>query len=76
MTPPTDRTHHLDASSNLWSVPDFSPEQLPQHIALVTDGNGRWAQQRGLPRTEGHREGERMLFELVKNCFELGIPYL
>ena len=38
--------------------PDIPREFLPRHVALVMDGNGRWAKQRGLPRTEGHKRGE------------------
>jgi len=38
--------------------PAIAPEFLPRHVALVMDGNGRWAKQRGLPRTEGHKRGE------------------
>lgn len=55
----------------------FNPHgPIPRHIALVMDGNGRWAKQRGLPRTEGHRAGEQALNEIVDGCIELGIPYL
>jgi undecaprenyl diphosphate synthase len=49
---------------------------LPRHVALVMDGNGRWARQRGLPRTEGHKRGEHALFDVVMGALELGIPYL
>lgn len=53
------------------------PEEfLPKHIALVMDGNGRWAQQRGMKRTEGHKRGEAVLLDVVDACLELGIPYL
>ena len=38
--------------------PAIAPEFLPRHVALVMDGNGRWAKERGLPRTEGHKRGE------------------
>ena len=55
------------------AVPD---EFLPTHVALVMDGNGRWAQERGLPRTEGHKRGEAVLLSIVDACLELGIPYL
>lgn len=51
-------------------------EFRPQHIALVMDGNGRWAQQQGLPRTEGHKRGEAVLLEMVSACLELEIPHL
>lgn len=49
---------------------------LPQHVALVMDGNGRWAKQRGLPRTKGHEQGEYALFDTIEGAIELGIPYL
>src|SRR5260370_36001309 len=49
---------------------------VPRHVALVMDGNGRWASQRGLPRTEGHKRGEYSLFDVVMGAIELGIPYL
>jgi undecaprenyl diphosphate synthase len=50
--------------------------RLPRHIAIIMDGNGRWAQQRGLPRVEGHRRGERSVREAVEHCGELGIEHL
>jgi undecaprenyl diphosphate synthase len=56
--------------------PDIPPELLPRHVALVMDGNGRWAKQRGLPRTEGHKRGEYSLFDVIMGAIELGIPYL
>nr|WP_306428845.1 isoprenyl transferase [Corynebacterium sp. 76QC2CO] len=49
---------------------------MPRHIALVMDGNGRWATERGLPRTEGHKRGEAVLLDMVDTCLELGVPYL
>ncbi len=48
----------------------------PRHIACVMDGNGRWAEQRGLPRTEGHKMGEHSLFEAVEGALELGVEWL
>lgn len=57
-------------------TPDIPPEFLPKHVALVMDGNGRWATQQGLPRTEGHKRGEAVLLEMVDTCLEMGIPYL
>ena len=50
--------------------------RIPRHIACVMDGNGRWAQARGLPRTEGHRAGEHSLFEVVDACLEIGVEWL
>jgi undecaprenyl diphosphate synthase len=49
---------------------------LPRHVAIIMDGNGRWARQRGLPRAEGHRRGARAVREVVECARELGIPFL
>jgi undecaprenyl diphosphate synthase len=49
---------------------------LPQHIAFIMDGNGRWAQQRGMQRTNGHQAATRNLLEIVCGCAEQGIHYL
>ncbi|HTV57185.1 MAG TPA: isoprenyl transferase [Terriglobia bacterium] len=51
-------------------------QRLPQHIAIIMDGNGRWAQKRKLPRIAGHRAGMRAVREGVEACSQLGIPYL
>ncbi len=48
---------------------------MPSHVACVMDGNGRWAQKRGLPRTEGHRAGEEALFDTICGAVELGLPW-
>ena len=56
--------------------PAIPQEFLPRHIALVMDGNGRWAEERGMKRTEGHRRGETVLLDVVDACLALGIPYL
>jgi undecaprenyl diphosphate synthase len=50
--------------------------KLPQHIAIIMDGNGRWAKRRGLPRRAGHREGVRAVRRVVKASGEIGIKYL
>ncbi|WP_227766620.1 isoprenyl transferase [Zhaonella formicivorans] len=50
--------------------------KLPRHIAIIMDGNGRWAQKRGLPRAAGHRAGVESLREIVEACAELGIAVL
>jgi undecaprenyl diphosphate synthase len=49
---------------------------LPQHVAVIMDGNGRWAKQRGLPRIEGHRQGAESARAVIRNAGELGIKYL
>ncbi|HEX7277270.1 MAG TPA: polyprenyl diphosphate synthase [Acidimicrobiales bacterium] len=55
---------------------DLDPNRIPVHIGVVMDGNGRWAQKRGLPRTEGHGAGEEALFDTVEGALELGIEWL
>jgi undecaprenyl diphosphate synthase len=57
----------------LQKVPDG---QTPRHVAIIMDGNGRWAQARGLPRTEGHRRGVEALRRTVRAASDLGISYL
>ena len=52
------------------------PERVPRHVAIIMDGNGRWAQSRGLDRTKGHEAGERALFDVVEGALEAGIRYL
>jgi undecaprenyl diphosphate synthase len=51
-------------------------ERLPQHIAVIMDGNGRWARRRHLPRVAGHRAGIRAVRQSVEACARLGVPYL
>ncbi len=55
---------------------DPTPHLLPRHIAIIMDGNGRWAQRRGLPRIEGHRRGVKSVREIVETCADLGIEQL
>ena len=50
--------------------------ELPEHIALFMDGNGRWARRRGLPRSAGHRAGANTIKKLVKDCDKIGLKYL
>jgi undecaprenyl diphosphate synthase len=53
-----------------------APRAVPRHIAIIMDGNGRWAQSRGLPRIAGHRGGAEAVRRTVAGAVELGIPYL
>jgi undecaprenyl diphosphate synthase len=53
--------------------PDLPKDKVPRHVAIVMDGNGRWAKSRGLPRTAGHEAGESSLFDCVEGAIELGI---
>jgi undecaprenyl diphosphate synthase len=50
--------------------------RIPVHIAIIPDGNGRWAKKRGLPRSAGHREGSMALKNIVKYCAKLGVQYM
>ncbi len=56
--------------------PDVPLELVPRHVAIVMDGNGRWAKQRGLPRTVGHEQGESSLFDVVEGAIEIGVTWL
>ncbi len=48
----------------------------PRHVAIIMDGNGRWARERGLPRLKGHEQGAESVISALRSCRELGIPYL
>jgi undecaprenyl diphosphate synthase len=58
------------------AVDDIDPRGVPTHIGVVMDGNGRWAQKRGLARTDGHAAGEEALFDTVEGALELGVKWL
>ena len=55
---------------------NINSQKMPRHVAIIMDGNGRWAQKRGLPRTEGHRKGAIRLREIIYASLEEGIKYL
>jgi len=57
-------------------APKIAADRIPRHVAIVMDGNGRWAQQRGLPRPEGHRAGIEAVHEVVHGALEIGLSYL
>ncbi|HET9582090.1 MAG TPA: isoprenyl transferase [Gemmatimonadota bacterium] len=61
----TDRTREIAAQGN-----------LPRHVAVIMDGNGRWAERRGRPRIAGHQAGMKAVREVIETTAELGIPYL
>jgi len=52
------------------------PQNIPTHIAIIMDGNGRWAKARGLPRLAGHRAGTENLREIIEACVEFGVKFL
>jgi len=63
--------HHSGAQP-----PAIPADLIPNHVALVMDGNGRWAGARGLTRTEGHKAGEAQLMDVVSGCIEIGVRHL
>ncbi len=56
--------------------PELDPSRIPRHVAVVMDGNGRWAQRRGRPRTEGHAAGEEALMDTIWGADDLGLGWL
>lgn len=69
MTHDADTLHRLAAAG-------LDPARLPRHVAVIMDGNGRWAQQRGFPRIEGHRRGVQSVRNIIEECCRLGIGQL
>ena len=55
--------------------PAIPQSALPKHVAIVMDGNGRWAKARNLPRTDGHARGEDALFDVIEGAVEIGLKY-
>src|SRR5688572_15306297 len=72
MTPPSSST----TSPEIRPLADVGPQRRPKHIAIIMDGNGRWAQQRGLPRIAGHRAGARAVRDVVVESGRLSIQAL
>ena len=58
------------------SLTEIDRERVPRHIAIIMDGNGRWARHRGLPRIEGHRQGDTSVGEVIEACRDWGVQYL
>lgn len=58
------------------TIQDIPAERIPRHVAIIMDGNGRWAKKRGMPRLFGHRAGVENLRAVIKACVEFGIQYL
>ncbi|MEW1891535.1 MULTISPECIES: isoprenyl transferase [unclassified Streptomyces] len=71
------RDHKTPEPHPSGAVPPKIPGELvPKHVAIVMDGNGRWAKERGLPRTEGHKVGEAVVMDVLKGCIEMGVKNL
>jgi undecaprenyl diphosphate synthase len=66
----------FEAQSGLVVDPRLDLQRLPNHIAIIMDGNGRWAKRQGTPRIMGHRSAVQAVREVVEGCAELSIPYL
>jgi len=58
------------------ALPQLDPLKIPAHIAIIMDGNGRWATQRGLPRVAGHRMGAESLKKVISACGDVGVKFL
>ena len=71
-TPPAPPAPHPSGAR----PPKIEAKKLPRHVAIVMDGNGRWAKARNLPRTEGHQRGEDSLFDVIEGAIEVGVKYL
>ncbi|MDX6202433.1 MAG: undecaprenyl diphosphate synthase [Frankiales bacterium] len=77
MSPRTHRQYRQPTPHPSGAQPPPIPRDLlPRHVAIVMDGNGRWAKARGLPRTEGHTRGEASLFDVVEGALESGVGWL
>jgi len=57
-------------------MPDLDRDHVPEHVAIVMDGNGRWARRQGLKRTDGHAAGEEALFDTVEGALDVGLRWL
>lgn len=73
---PKKRTMTEPTTTSLPELLDVPKERMPRHIAVIMDGNGRWAQARGLPRIEGHRRGVASVRRTVEECARIGIEQL
>ena len=61
-------------SSSTSSIPEVL--EIPRHIAVIMDGNGRWAKKRFLPRVAGHKVGVETVRSMIKHCVDIGVEYL
>lgn len=68
--------HSLKQAVDTTVIAQIDAASVPKHIAIIMDGNGRWAKARGLPRTFGHKKGAEALGDLLKSVGEMGVEYL
>ena len=76
MPKPTARPRRPSPHPSGARPPSVPADLVPKHVAIVMDGNGRWAKQRGLPRTAGHERGEAALFDVVEGAIETGVTHV
>jgi undecaprenyl diphosphate synthase len=69
-------TSSLKASIEIPTIKELQKKNIPAHVAIIMDGNGRWAKKRKLPRIAGHRAGVKALINIVEVCIELGLKFL
>jgi len=72
----TNSPHEVERSNPERIPLQINKKKLPKHIAIVMDGNGRWADQRGLPRTAGHEQGEQALYDVIYGARDLGVEWI
>src|SRR4051794_29431289 len=68
--------YHLRSAQDDSRKKCFPAMKIPRHIAIIMDGNGRWAKERGLPRIKGHEQGAAALRQVVEGCAELEVEFL
>ncbi|EDS76164.1 di-trans,poly-cis-decaprenylcistransferase, partial [Clostridium botulinum C str. Eklund] len=66
----------LNFSRDNKEIISIDMDKIPEHIAIIMDGNGRWAKKRKLPRTVGHKAGVETIREIVKECSKLNVKIL
>ena len=64
------------SSTRVPAVKELKKNNIPEHVAIIMDGNGRWAMKRRLPRSAGHKAGVEALRDIITICIELGIRFL
>lgn len=73
----TERTHgHQNNKATITDMTTIDMQRIPRHIAIIMDGNGRWAMERNLERTEGHKAGVETVRRITTECVKLGVKYL
>jgi undecaprenyl diphosphate synthase len=74
--PATERNEFFASDRGRGLLANFDPQRVPAHVAIIMDGNGRWAEAHGVPRAAGHRAGAKAVEEAIASSIELGVRYL